>query len=123
VAKKKAASRQRGFYTASDSSFRGGQRPVQFLFHLLAGYELDAAGGRDDDFRIGAEVARDLFFRAPDLEYAETPYFRFFARGEGRLYFRQELVDYRYGTFVRYPRAERNLRRYFFFRHDVSPGR
>jgi hypothetical protein len=123
VAKKKAASRGRGFFSPSDSSFRGGQRPVQFLFHLLTGYELDAARGRDDDFRIGAEVARDLFLRAPDLEYAETPYFRFFARGEGGLNFRQKLVDYRYSTFMRYARAERDLRRYFFFRHDFSPGR
>jgi hypothetical protein len=87
---------------------------------LLAGYELDAARGRDDDFRVGAEVARDLFLRMPDLEYAETPYFRFFARGEGRLDFRQELVDYRYRPLVRYARAERNLRRYFFFRHGPA---
>jgi hypothetical protein len=104
----------------SDSLFPGGQRPVQFLFHLLTGYELDAACGRDDDFRIGAEVARDLSFRTPDLEYAEPPYFRFFARGEGRLYFRQELVDYRGRALVRYARAKRDLRRYLFFRHGVS---
>jgi hypothetical protein len=89
---------------------------------LLTGHELDAACGRDDDFRISAEVARDLFFRVPDLENAETPYFRLFTCGEGRFYFRQELVDYRDRAFVRNARTEGNLRRYFFLRHGYPCG-